>query len=84
MPQPVAFPLPVLVTFDGPGKFKPGRGDAGWSLYAFDSAEARTAFMRRHPEGRMPSWTYLEGKGATQVVQDDPFAPPAPADRPTA
>lgn len=61
----MTFPLPVLLTFDHslPGpfpKFKPGRGNAGWTVYEFASENERAEFMRAHPESCMPSWKRLD------------------------
>jgi len=48
--------LPVGLTFDGKGGFKPGRGNAGWTVYEFASESERDAFMARHPDAAMPCW----------------------------
>jgi hypothetical protein len=52
--------LPVALTFDGKGGFKPGRGNAGWTVYEFGSAEERAEFMARHRDARMPAWARIE------------------------
>lgn len=52
--------LPTLLSFDGRGGFRPGRGEAGWTVYAFPSADDRARFMREHPESRMPCWARIE------------------------
>lgn len=53
-------PLPARLSFDGKGGFKPGRGQAGWTVYTFDSVEDRDAFMRAYPEAAMPCWRRIE------------------------
>lgn len=64
-PAPVK--LAYLIDFDGltrPGdlpKFKPGRGNAGWTVAEFPTAAERAAFMAAHPESRMPSWSRIDG-----------------------
>lgn len=47
--------LPYLLSFDGAGGCKPGRGEAGWTVATFASAAARAAFMAAHPESAMPA-----------------------------
>jgi hypothetical protein len=54
------FSLPTLLSFDGKGGFKPGRGEAGWTVYAFGTAEERAAFMAGHAASRMPCWSRIE------------------------
>jgi hypothetical protein len=54
------FTLPTLLSFDGNGGFKPGRGQAGWTVYSFDSAAARAAFMAANGPSRMPCWVRIE------------------------
>ena len=51
--------LPALLSFDGKGGFKPGRGMAGWTVFEFESAEDRALFMRLHPDAAMPCWKRL-------------------------
>jgi hypothetical protein len=51
-----SYALPVALTFDGSGGFKPGHGDAGWTLYRFATARERAVFMASHPASRMPAW----------------------------
>ena len=48
--------LPANLSFDGKGGFRPGRGEAGWTLYLFESIADRDLFMRLHPEAAMPCW----------------------------
>ena len=48
--------LPARIDFDGKGGFKPGRGSAGWTVYAFTSVADRDMFMRLHREAEMPCW----------------------------
>jgi hypothetical protein len=48
--------LPAYVDHDGKGGFKPGRGNAGWTLVACASVADRDAFMAAHPEAAMPCW----------------------------
>ena len=52
--------LPALLSFDGKGGFKPGRGQAGWTVFQFESIEDRALFMRLHPESAVPCWKRIE------------------------
>jgi hypothetical protein len=54
------FSLPYLLSFDGKGGEIPGRGEAGWSVTYFDSAEARAVWMLHHGPSRMPAWSRIE------------------------
>jgi hypothetical protein len=50
------FDLPVLLSFSG----KPGRGEAGWTVYRFTSRASRLTFMAAHAASRMPCWARIE------------------------
>jgi len=52
--------LPTLLSFDGKGGFKPGRGEAGWTVYGFDTVAERDAFMKTHGYARMPCWDRID------------------------
>lgn len=60
-----ALRLPCRLTWtnkkDEHGHFikKPGRGDAGWTVYEFESLEARDGFMARHRDADMPGWARI-------------------------
>jgi hypothetical protein len=65
----MSYPLPTLLSFDGSqpdpwsGKapaLKPGRGEAGWTVYRFDTAADRALFMLANPASRMPCWARIE------------------------
>ena len=60
-PDAKTFALPTRLSFSGRRnghlpELVPGRGDAGWTVYQFATADERTAFMARHPEAAMPCW----------------------------
>ena len=55
-----SYELPILLRFDGRGGLLPGRGEAGWTVYTFDSAAERASYMAAHRESRMPCWARIE------------------------
>lgn len=59
------YSLPVALewadTFTGRFRdVRPGRGEAGYTIYTFDNREAALAFMAQHPTARMPAWRRIE------------------------
>lgn len=50
------YPLPVALDFDVNGGVKLGRGQAGWTVKTFDTAEERADFMSANSFCSLPCW----------------------------
>ena len=53
-----AVKVPTLLSFDG-GNVKPGRGEAGWTVYEFATRAEALAFMAAHSFAAMPCWSRI-------------------------
>jgi len=73
MADPIRLPVALSFVPGRPGETRPGRGEAGWTIYQFKTIEDRNDFMRRHPEAAMPAWKRInvteENKMATRRMQ---------------
>lgn len=49
--------VPFLLSFDGPGRFKPGRGEAGWTVATVARADL-AAFLSNLPRASWMPGTY--------------------------
>jgi hypothetical protein len=65
--SPEVTTVPYRLSFAGPGRYKPGRGEAGWTIAAFETSEQAAAFVAAHPEAEMPCWRRWEAQGGKLV-----------------
>lgn len=59
---------PVFVPAGSTGS----HGDAGWTVYTFESVQARDDFMARNGVARMPAWARIEDAYIPPVLRCTP------------
>ncbi len=62
-------PYNLTYTGKGPHSYKPGRGNAGWTMGEFPTAQAAARFVKAHPEAAMPCWQRFSVVGGELVIE---------------